>query len=96
MKGKIARSIPELGESMQLHSQVDGDQILSALDVAKELRCSKAHIYKVILGKVNGVSAIPIIQLGRRKLVRRSSLEAWKQANETGKEQIQPTETNAA
>ena len=82
-----------VGQSMQLHPPVDGDQILSAVDVANELRCSKAHIYKVILGRVNGVSALPIIRLGRRKLVRRSSLEAWKQANETGRQQIQPAET---
>jgi excisionase family DNA binding protein len=58
------------------------DQILSVLEVAKDLRCSKAHVYKAITGTVPGVSALPAILMGRRRLVRRSSLEQWKQANE--------------
>lgn len=57
-------------------------QILTVLDVARELRCSKAHIYNVINGNVRGVSPLPAIPAGRRRLVRRSSLEAWKRANE--------------
>lgn len=83
---------------MPLHTpaSIEGEQILSAVDVARELRCSKAHVYKVILGKVNGVSALPIIKLGRRKIVRRSSLEAWKRANETGREQLGRPELNVA
>ena len=83
---------------MPLHTSapLDGEQILSALEVAHELRCSKAHVYKVILGKVDGVSALPIIKLGRRKIVRRSSLEAWKRANETGGQHVSSTELNVA
>jgi Helix-turn-helix domain len=75
---------------MQAHVQnhIPADQILSALEVAHELRCSKAHVYNVILGKVDGVSALPFIRLGRRKVVRRSSLEAWKQANESDVEDL--------
>ncbi len=60
------------------------DEILTVLEVAADLRCSKAHIYNVINGTVAGVTALPAIHLGRRKLIRRSSLEAWKQANEQG------------
>ena len=73
-----------------------GEEILSAIQVARELRCSKAHVYKVILGRVEGVTALPIIRMGRRKIVRRSSLEAWKRANETGHEQQGITELNVA
>lgn len=58
------------------------DEILTIPEVAVDLRCSKAHVYKVIRGLVAGVSALPVIEIGRRKLVRRSSLEAWKRANE--------------
>ncbi len=58
------------------------DPILTIAEVAKELRCSKAHIYAVISGRVTGVSSLPVIRLGRRKLVRRSSLERWKAAND--------------
>jgi len=81
---------------LQTPASADGEEILSAFDVARELRCSKAHVYKVILGKVSGVSALPIIRLGRRKIVRRSSLEAWKRVNETGREQLGSTELNVA
>jgi excisionase family DNA binding protein len=58
------------------------DQILTAREVAVELRCSKAHVYHAIAGKVAGVSALPAISMGRRLLVRRSALEQWKKSNE--------------
>jgi excisionase family DNA binding protein len=60
------------------------DEILTVAEVATELRCSKAHVYNAIAGKVEGVSALPAISMGRRKLVRRSALEQWKKLNETG------------
>ncbi len=60
------------------------DEILTAQQVADELHCSKAHVYNAINGKVNGVSQLPAIPMGRRKLVRRVSLEQWVQANEKG------------
>jgi hypothetical protein len=49
------------------------DAVLTADEVAHELRCSKAHVYNAIKGKVSGVSALRVIQMGRRVLVRRSS-----------------------
>jgi len=58
------------------------DEILTAAEVAAELRCSKAHVYNTIAGKVDGVSPLPAICMGRRKLVRRSALEEWKRINE--------------
>jgi hypothetical protein len=60
------------------------DEVLSPVEVAEELRCSKAHVYKLIHGRVEGVSILPAISLGRRKVVRRSSLEVWKRINESG------------
>jgi excisionase family DNA binding protein len=57
-------------------------EILNADEVAKDLRCSKAHVYKAINGKIRGVSPLPAIGMGRRRLVRRSTLEQWKAANE--------------
>jgi excisionase family DNA binding protein len=59
------------------------DEILTAAEVAAELRCSKAHVYNTIAGKVEGVSPLPAICMGRRKLVRRSALEEWKKTNES-------------
>ena len=58
------------------------NDVLTVPEVARDLRCSKAHVYKAILGKVHGVSPLPAISMGRRRLVRRSSLEAWKRENE--------------
>lgn len=56
--------------------------ILTVAEVAEHLRCSKAHVYKVIEGKVPGVTPLPAIFMGRRKLVRFDTLELWKQRNE--------------
>ena len=56
----------------------DHDEILTAAQVATDLKCSKAQVYKAILGKVEGTSRLPAISMGRRKLIRRSSLESWK------------------
>jgi excisionase family DNA binding protein len=58
------------------------DEVLTVNEVAAELRCSKAHVYNVINGKVRGVSTVPVIPMGRRVLIRRSALERWKQENE--------------
>lgn len=51
-------------------------EILSVADVAKILRCSKAHVCKAIGGKVVSVTPFPAISMGRRKLARRQSIEA--------------------
>jgi excisionase family DNA binding protein len=63
---------------------VTHDEILTVAEVAIELRCSKAHVYNAIAGKVDGVCGLPAISMGRRKLVRRAALEQWKKTNETG------------
>ena len=60
------------------------DHILTIAEVASDLRCSKAHVYKVIRNVIPGVSPLPVIEIGRRKLVLRSSLERWKHTNEKG------------
>ena len=59
-----------------------GSDILTVAEVARNLRCSKAHVYHAINGTIAGVSPLPFISLGRRKLVRRSTLESWKRTNE--------------
>lgn len=58
------------------------DQIMTVPEVAVDLRVSRAHIYKLINSQVPGVCALPAITIGRRRLVRRSSLERWKTYNE--------------
>jgi excisionase family DNA binding protein len=62
-----------------------GNEILTVTEVAVELRCSKAHVYNAIAGKVRGVTPLPAISMGRRRLVRRAALEQWKSANENNR-----------
>ncbi len=56
--------------------------ILTANEVADELRCSKAQVYRIIKGQVDGLTPLPSLSLGRKKVIMRSSLDAWKQLNE--------------
>jgi hypothetical protein len=56
--------------------------IMTAKEVAKDLRCSKAQVYRLINGEINGLTPLPCLPLGRKRVVMRSSLEAWKLANE--------------
>ena len=63
-----------------------GQEILTVEEVAVELRCSKAHVYNAIAGKVDGVYPLPAISMGRRKLVRRRALEQWIRMNECGRD----------
>ena len=58
------------------------NNILNAKEVADELRCSKAQVYRLIRGSVDGLTPLPSLALGRKKVVMRSSFEAWKRANE--------------
>jgi len=57
-------------------------EVLTVTEVATLLRCSKAHVCNAINGKVNSVTALPAISMGRRKLVRRESLAAWLAQND--------------
>lgn len=51
--------------------------LLTIAEVAIHLRCSKAHVSKMIHGLVTGVPRLPAARLGRRVLVRRETLEKW-------------------
>jgi hypothetical protein len=63
-------------------------EVLTVRDVALELRCSVAHVNSVINGKVNYVSRLPAIRMGRRRLVMRDTLEDWKKSNELGDDDV--------
>ena len=56
--------------------------LLTLAEVASVLKCSKAHVCHAVAGRVAGCPPIPSVSLGRRKLVRRQSLQAWIEANE--------------
>ena len=56
--------------------------VLTVAEAARELRCSKAHVHHLINGKVPGVTPLPSLSLGRRRLILRASFESWVRANE--------------
>jgi predicted DNA-binding transcriptional regulator AlpA len=63
---------------------IDADPVLTAQEVAEDLRCSKSQVYRLMNGDVEGVTALPYLALGRKKVVLRSILEQWKQQNISG------------
>lgn len=76
MAGTAPSSEIPPGASIHAHS------VLTVLEVAAELRCSKAHVHHLITGSVPGIRPLPSLWLGRRRLVLRTSFEEWLKANE--------------
>jgi excisionase family DNA binding protein len=60
----------------------DTIRVLTVPEAARLLRCSKAHVHHLISGRVPGVSPLPSLWLGRRRLILRSSFEQWLQNSE--------------
>jgi len=56
--------------------------LLTLDQVAQVLHISKAHVSNVVAGRVDGCTPIPVLHLGRRKLVRRVTLESWIEEND--------------
>ena len=63
---------------------IDADPVLTAKEVAEDLRCSKSQVYRLMNGDVQGVTVLPHLALGRKKVVPRSVLELWKRQNISG------------
>ena len=51
--------------------------LLTIIEAARELRCSKAHLYNVLGGKIEGLPPLPVFHIGRKAYVRRAQLQAW-------------------
>jgi len=62
----------------------EADPVLTAQEVAQDLRCSKSQVYRLMSGDVEGVTMLPHLALGRKKVVLRSVLEQWKRRNVSG------------
>jgi hypothetical protein len=60
------------------------DPVLTPKEVADDLRCSKSQVYRLMSGEVEGVTMLPHLALGRKKVVPRSILERWKRQNISG------------
>ena len=57
--------------------------VLTLAEVAERLRCSKGHVSHAINGKLKNVTQLPTVSMGRRRLVRVESLEAWLRENDS-------------
>lgn len=68
------------------NSVVTQAQILTLPEVARLLRCSKAHLSNLLNGRVAGARPLPHVSVGRRKLIRRDSLQHWLEDTETAKQ----------
>lgn len=55
----------------------DDQEILTLREVAAVLRCSKAHVSKLLRGKVPGLPPLTHMAIGRRKVTRRDWLQTW-------------------
>ena len=51
--------------------------VLTMSEVARELRCSKAHVHNIVAGKVPNLPPLPVLRIGRRVLVRAEGLKSW-------------------
>jgi len=60
------------------------DFILTAKEVAQDLRCSKSQVYRLLRGEVSGLKVLPHLAIGRKKVVPRSALESWKRESISG------------
>ena len=57
-------------------------EILTIGETALVLRCSKAHVSNALNGKLANVPRLPCIPVGRRRLIKRASLDRWMEAIE--------------
>jgi len=64
--------------------------VLTLAEVAKVLRCSKAHVSHLVNGKIRGVPILPSVRCGRRTLVRQQVMIAWMKARESESSKSEP------
>jgi excisionase family DNA binding protein len=69
---QATRATPSLGDNA-----MNERPLLTIAEVAALLRCSKAHVSKLVNGHVPGTARLTAIHLGRRVLIRRETLDEW-------------------
>jgi plasmid maintenance system antidote protein VapI len=91
------RAIIEQNREILSEPFCSNNEMLTMEEVARELRCSKAHISKIIRGRVKHVSPLPVIRMGARCIINRTSLDHWKAQNENGfsRDKLQKLPENA-
>jgi excisionase family DNA binding protein len=63
--------------------------VLTVVEAARLLRCSKAHLHNVIGGKVHDLPPLPVLRIGRRVLIRQEALLRWMERVEGRETELQ-------
>jgi len=79
---RIRKTDSSLIDGPVLASSSPASRILTVAEIARELRCSRAHVHHLIAGTVPGVRPLPSLWLGRRRLILRASFEEWLRSSE--------------
>jgi len=79
---RVRKTDSPLIDGPVLASPSPTSRILTVAEIARELRCSKAHVHHLIAGKVAGVRPLPSLWLGRRRLILLASFEEWLRESE--------------
>jgi hypothetical protein len=66
-----AHSIP------QSSADVPPLALLTIAEAARELRCSRTHLNRILCGRVADLSPLPVFHIGRSAYIRNSQLQAW-------------------
>jgi excisionase family DNA binding protein len=53
-----------------------GAHVLTLSEAARELRCSKSHLYRILSGKITA-PPLPVFHIGRKALIRTPALHQW-------------------
>jgi hypothetical protein len=56
--------------------------LLTLREAARELRCSRTHLFDILQGRVGRVPPLPAFRFGRKLFIRRLQLQAWVQSLE--------------
>jgi len=77
---QISRNTYENGTASPKHAvppTPDSLDLLTLTETARELRCSRRQLHRILCGSVAALPPMPIFHIGRRSYIRRSMLEAW-------------------
>jgi hypothetical protein len=52
-------------------------RLLTLAEAARELRCSRAHLGRILGGRVADLPPLPVFHIGRRAFIRYHKLQGW-------------------
>jgi hypothetical protein len=58
-------------------AQPDSLGLLTLAEAARDLRCSRTHLHRILSGSVADLPPLPAFHIGRRAFIRRRMLQEW-------------------